>query len=338
VSSAPYEKRNDGNDEPITEPELPIIDAHHHLVRRPGGLEYMFEDYLADINRGHKVKATVYVETQTMSRSFGPDILKPIGEVEFANGVAAMSASGAYGACQVCAAIVGFANLSAGDQIAALLERATSTAPDRLRGMRQMVFANPSPELKKLLPFAFPERVLMDTKFREGFRHLAPHRLSFEATVFHNQLDEVADLADAFPNTSIVLSHIGMAFGMGLNVEERGEVFHVWREALRKLARRPNVVCKIGGLGLPFWGFGFDQQDAVVSSEELARTWRPYVEAGIEAFGVNRCMMSSDFPEDGMSAGYVPTMNALKLAVEGYTQEEQHALFHDNAMRIYRIN
>ena len=97
-------------------------------------------------------------------------------------------------------------------------------------------------------------------------------------------------------------------------------------------------MAKIGGFGLPFWGFGFDQAEVKPDSDTLARTWRPCVETGIEAFGTGRCMMESNFPVDAMSCDYVTLWNALKKVTQGLDAAERHKLFFANAARIYDLD
>jgi predicted TIM-barrel fold metal-dependent hydrolase len=329
-------KRFEGRDEPILDAGIPIIDAHHHLYDR-ANLRYLLEDYLEDADAGHDIVGTVYIETGAMSRTWGPQHLRPVGEVEFANGIGAMAASGRYGARRVCAAIVGHADLSAGDVVAELLDQALSIAPDRFRGVRQMVFHHPSEALARDLPL-YPPGIMAADGFRRGFRHLAARRLSFDASIFHNQLPGLSALADAFPDTTIVLNHLGMAVGLGAGPAARAQIFHTWRCDLADLARRPNVVCKIGGLGVPVWGFGFEERPDAIGGAELAGVWRPYVEVAIAAFGVDRCLMESDYPSEGLACGFVPLWNALKSTVAGCTREEKTSLFHDVAARVYRID
>ena len=326
-------KRLEGRDEPILEPDLPIVDAHFHLFDRPGR-RYMMDDYLADANAGHRIAASVYIETQSFSRADGPAWLKPLGEVEFANGVAAIGASEVYGPCRIAAAVVGHADLRRGAAVGELLDRQMSAAPDRFRGIRQITLYHPSEAPYRYMSMR-PERVEMtDAGFRAGFAQLAPRGLSFDAAVFHTQLGNLASLAGAFPDTIIVLNHMGMAMGLEA---DRQVVFDEWRQSLHDLARLPNVVCKVGGLGMPMWGLGFETRTDAVGFRELADAWRPYIETAVEAFGVDRCMLESNFPPDGLSCGFVPLWNALKYVVRGVSADEKAALFHRTATRVYRL-
>lgn len=330
-------KRLEGRDEPILDPDIAIVDAHHHLFEKPA-LRYMLEEFLDDVRAGHRIIASVYVEATAFHRADGPEVLRPLGEIEFANGVGAMCASGHYGDIRLCAAIVGYADLRMGDSVGWLFDRALATAPERFRGIRQITMEHPSDA-----PFRYfftgrpPAGVFQHPKFRDGLRQLAQRNLIYDATGFHLQLPDISALADAFPDTTIVVNHMTVAMGLEMNTEERNALFREWRENLRDTAQRPNVVCKIGGMGMPIWGFGFETRKDAVGYKELAETWRPFVESAIECFGTNRCMMESNFPPDGRSCGYVPTWNALKHIVSEASAEEKADLFHKTASRVYRI-
>jgi L-fuconolactonase len=335
LSSEDFRQIQTGRDEPILEPDLPIIDAHHHLFDRPG-LRYMIDDYLTDTRAGHRIVASVYVETLAFARTDGPSVLRPLGEIEFANGIGAMCDSGRYG-CRACAAIVGHADLRLGDQVAKLLDQAMERAPERFRGVRQVTIEDPSDVPYRFIPNRPPGGVMKSPGFRPAFAHLAARGLSFDAAVFHHQLPEVIELADAFPDTTIVLNHCGHAMAMELNATARERVFHDYRRLMIEAGLRPNIYCKVGGLGMPFWGFRFEERRDAIGYRELAKAWRPYVETTIEAFGVNRCLMESNYPPDGRSAGFVPLWNALKYIVRSASADEKAALFHDTAARVYRI-
>jgi L-fuconolactonase len=333
---APYPQLHAGRDEPILEPDLPIIDSAHHLFDRPA-LRYMFDDYLADVRAGHRIVASIYVETLAFTRPDGPELLRPLGEVEFANGVGAMSASGVYGDCRICAAIVGHADLRFGEQVGELLDRSLALAPERFRGVRQITIDDESDAPFRYVTTRPARGIMKHPKFRAGLREVARRGLSFDVAAFHHQLGEVAELADAFPDTQLVINHVGQGMAMDLDAQGRAAVFEQLRVALRDLGRRPNVTCKIGGMGLPFWGFGFEQRTEPVGYLELAAAWKPLVEMAIEAFGADRCMMESNYPPDGRAAGFVPLWNALKHIVRDASADEKADLFHRTAARVYRL-
>ena len=330
-------KRFEGRDEPILDPDLPIVDSQHHLVLRPV-LRYLYDEYLDDAQAGHRIVGSVYVESLAMARPDGATLMRPLGEVEFANGVGAMAASGVFGACRVNAGIVGHADLREGERVAELLERCLAAAPERFRGVRQVTIEHPTE-----LPFQFisnrpPVGAMQDAGFARGFSQLARLGLSFDAAVFHHQLDELGRLAARFPDTTIVLNHAGSIMAMEVGEAERAEVFQGWRRAMRELARHDNMVVKIGGFGLPFWNFGFIEREDPIGYLELAEAWKPYIETTIEAFGARRCMMESNYPWDGRSCGFVPLWNALKHVTRDCSASDRAALFNGTAMRVYRLD
>src|SRR5438552_2935759 len=107
--------------EDVLEPGLPICDPHHHLWDHPGR-RYLLDELLADTGSGHDVRATVFVECLSMYRAQGPASLRPVGETEFVNGIAAMSASERYGPTRVAAGIVSFADLTLGEAVGPVLD------------------------------------------------------------------------------------------------------------------------------------------------------------------------------------------------------------------------
>ncbi|WP_375463921.1 amidohydrolase family protein [uncultured Methylobacterium sp.] len=322
-------------EEPLR-PELPIIDAHHHLWDRPGW-RYLFEAYLADIREsGHAVRASVYMQAQTMYRADGPPSRKVVGETEFANGVAAMAASGLYGPARICAGIVGYADLRLGAAVADVLEDHVRAGGDRFRGIRHLTTWDADASLMNPLSAGQPG-LLADTAFRAGFACLAPLGLSYDAWLFHPQLPELTDLARAFPATTIVLDHCGGVLGAGAYAGRRDAVFAHWSRAIRTLAECANVVVKLGGLGMRINGFGFEAGAAPPSSEDLARAWRPYIETCIDAFGPGRCMFESNFPVDKGSTSYGTLWNAFKRLTRQAGDDEVAALFGGTAARVYAV-
>ena len=232
--------------EEILEPDLPIVDPHHHLVERPETGRYLLPDLLADLGSGHNVRATVYLEWLSMYRAEGPADLRPVGEVEFANGVAAMSASGKYGPTRVCAGIVGYADLALGAAVEPVLRAQIAAGGGRFRGIRFITATHPD-QAAWGSPVLRPAAMLMDARVREGFARLAPLGLSFDAWMYHTQLGELIDLARAFPETAIVLDHVGGAIGLGRYAGRRDEVFADWRQRFMKWRAAPMCTSSSAG-------------------------------------------------------------------------------------------
>ena len=321
--------------EAILEPALPIIDPHHHLWDRPGW-RYLIEDLLADTNSGHNILATVFVQARAFHRADGPEHLRPTGETEFVNGVAAMSASGVYGNTRLCAGIVGHADLRLGDKVDETLDRHIAVAGGRFRGIRHIaawdaddVVLNPGNPA--------PKNLLADPAFRAGFAKLAPRDLTFEAWIYHPQIDEVTALAQAFPGTKIVLNHVGGPLGIGAYEGKRAEIFPAWAASIRRLAACPNVFVKLGGIGMRINGYDFHEHPDPPSSQTLAAAWAPYIKTCIEAFGPARCMFESNFPVDKGSYSYPVFWNACKLLAAGMSAGEKDDLFRGTAARFYRL-
>ncbi len=348
-------------EEDVLAPEIDIVDAHHHLwfQNLPGNSDeenfqgnelevlttifkknprYLFDEFLADTHAGHRVCASVFIEVHAMYRASGPAAFRSVGEVEFANGMAAMAASHTFGQAQLCAGIVGSVDLRQGDQARAVLEAHVAAAPDRYRGIRApgIAFDAKLPNLSAAI--GGTPNTVGDRKFRDGFRHLEDLGLSCDVFMFEPQLEQLADLADAFPNTRIIVNHTGMPLGLGVYKDSHHERFKVWRESIRLLSQCPNAFLKLGGLGNPICGFEQSRTRQAASSEQLAITWAPYIETGIELFGVDRCMFESNFPVDNVTTTYVKLWNTFKRIVSAASKSEKTALFSATAASVYKID
>jgi len=322
--------------EEIIDPERPIVDPHHHLWRHRGLPPYLLEDFWDDTGSGHNVEKTVFVECGSMYRADGPPELRPVGETEFVQGIAAQSASGGYGEMRANAGIVSHADLLLGDAVDEVLQAHIAASPNRFRGIRHSAAWHPSDQIRRSHSDP-PAHMLADAKFRAGFARLAPNGLSFDAWLFHTQIDELAALASAFEETTIVLDHVGGPLGIGPFEGRRDAVFAAWRNSISEIARRPNVVVKLGGLTMPICGFGWHKRPRPPSSEELADTLAPYYLHCIDAFGPERCMFESNFPVDKASCSYSVLWNCFKRISRGFSAGERAALFHDTAARVYRL-
>jgi L-fuconolactonase len=343
--------------EPIVDPDLPIVDAHHHLWYLPEhainaverdetisarGLapmyrsspRYLFDEFMADVQCGHDVRASVYVEAASMYRRDGPSHMRSVGEVEFANGVAAMGASALWGEQRPCAGIVGRVDLTLGAAVEEILAAHIQAGGDRYRGVRPRTMYDDDGQI---LTGSTP-RLLLDSAFRRGVEVLCRLGLSLDLLVLEPQLPEVIDLARAFEGLQIVLNHAGVPVGVGRYAGRRGERFPIWRDSMRMLASCSNVAVKLGGFGIVVGGSPAYLASPRFTSAELAQEWRPYVETCIDAFGPDRCMFESNFPPDSAVGSYRVVWNAFKRLVVGASDEEKAALFGRTAIRTYRLD
>ncbi len=325
--------------EPVLDAALPICDPHHHLWdARKGYIQarYLLDEILDDIGGGHNVVSTVFIECGAMFKTEGPEAFRCVGETEFVNGLAAMSASGGYGKARIAAGIIGTVDLRIGDLAGDVLDAHIAAGGGRFRGIRRGAFwhASPAIENHRTQP---PEGLLLREDFRTGFKHLARRKLSFEVWCAHTQIPDATSLARAFPDTTIVLDHFGGPIGIGPYAGKSDEVFADWKGKLDELATCPNVVVKLGGLNMEVNGYGWEHRPLPPTSAELAQATRRYFEHAIARFGPNRCMFESNFPVDKLSCSYTVLWNAFKLLAKGFSADERAALFHGTAERVYRL-
>jgi L-fuconolactonase len=320
-------------DETPLEPELPICDAHHHLWVRPPR-DYLLDELLADLGSGHNIVSTVAVECRYAYRDGGPEELRPVGETEFLEHVAKRVGADGVIKTRVAAAIVGHANLTLGNRVAAVLETHRAASPDRFRGIRHSTIWDASSALRS----DAPPGLLADNQFRRGFACLAKLDLSFDAWLYHPQLPELASLAQAFPEVTIILNHIAAPLGVGPYAGKRDEVFQVWSRGIAALKSFPNVFVKLGGVGSLRSGYDWQERAVKPSSAELATALGPYFEWCIEKLGADRCMFESNFPVEKLATSYVNLWNSFKRITAQYSAHERAGLFHDTAARAYRIH
>jgi predicted TIM-barrel fold metal-dependent hydrolase len=297
---------------------------------------FLLQEMLGAINdSGHRVTRTVYVECHAMYRKDGPQEMRPIGETEFANGMAAMSASGRYGDCRIAAGIVGTADLKLGDRVVPVLEAQMAAGNGRFRGIRApTAYAEASLFGRPTDPAV--RGVMMNSSFRAGVAALSRFSLTLDLWCFHTQLGELADLAAACPQTVIILDHLGTPLLLDSEPQRHAEVIASWRRGIVELARRPNVRMKLGGLGMrlavPIGG-----HHGTARSSQLATDWRACIEACIEAFDPGRCMFESNFPPDNATCSYGALWNAFKLITAAYSENEKTRLFSGTAEEVYRL-
>jgi predicted TIM-barrel fold metal-dependent hydrolase len=327
--------------EEALEPELPICDAHHHFYEfrkdRVPYQRYLLDEYAADVNAGHNVRSTVFVNCHVMYRADGPEELKAVGEVEFVQGMAAASASGQYGPGRIASAIVSQTDLGLGAEVCRVLEALRSASPNRFRGIRQ----NPT--------FA----QMKDATFQAGAHELARMGLTLDIYPKPRELQELATFARLIPDLRIIVNHLAWdphpelmkvnddnTSGILLPVTDpvsEATKLDVWKEGMQAIASCPNVYLKLGGLGMPRAGFTWHARFKPIGSEELAAAMRPILSFAIDQFGPSRCMFESNFPVDKFSFSYSVMYNAYKRATRDFRADERLAMFHDTAVSVYGI-
>ena len=287
---------------------------------------YVVDDLNADIaSTEHPIVSTVYAECGAWYRADGPEHLRPVGETEW---VAQHVDARTQG-------IVGHADLRLGDAVSEVLDAHIEAGQGLFRGVRHMATWDASPTIKPMAPFPGPG-LLADAQFRRGFAALTRAGLSFDAWVYFPQLPEVAELADAFDDSRIILNHLGGPIVMG-PYTDRSEVLAQWRPLIAQVAARPNVVMKLGGIGMPIYGLGWHKDPKPPTAEEVAAAWREPVRFCIEQFGVDRCLFESNFPVDKFSLSYATLWDAFALMVDDLSRDERMALFNATASNVYRL-
>lgn len=321
--------------EPVLDPAIPIIDAHHHLWQRAADQRYLLHEFLADVQApGHAVEATVFVQCHAMYRATGPEAMKPVGEAEFVAGIAAMSESGGYGPARIAAGIVGFADLTLGDRVEPVLEALERAGGGRFRGVRHSGAWDADPIIGNGCPHP---HLFQREDFRRGLGVLTRRGHSFDLWCFHPQLHEAVELVRAFPDTPFILGHCGGPLGYGPYAGKTQEVFAAWKPRMAELAACPNVVVKLGGMMMRLAAYDYGVRPVPPTSEELAAMWRPWIETCIALFGPHRCLFESNFPVEKMGIGWVALWNAFKRLAAGCSEEEKRALFAGTARRAYRL-
>ena len=330
-SSVMNNEKESLHDIQILDPELEIIDAHHHLWDLPGS-RYLFDELLGDLNSGHRIEATVYVECSAMYRSQGPEELKVLGEAEFVAGMAAMSNSGRYGPTRICAAFVGAADLTLGNEVDAVLDGLATCSGQRLRGIRSSAIWDADPSVNTgTRPFA-PKGILSSSSFRRGFERLAAKELSYDAWQYHPQIPEVISLAKAFPDTPIIINHVGGLLGIGPYA--KSDLFQNWKTLIQEASEIPNIYIKLGGLAAKRCGFDYGTQP---TETQLVHAWGPYIKTCIDLFGPERCLFQTNFPPDKVAGSYSKIWNVFKKIAVDYSPSEKKSLFNTTAKQLYKI-
>ena len=325
--------------EEVVEPDLPIVDPHHHLWDHTGrgGFQpvYLLNELRGDTGSGHNVEKTVFIECDWAYRTEGPEHLRPVGETEYVAGVAKASEDG--NGARI-AAIVSSCDLTlAAAQLAEVLDSHVAAANGLFRGIRHRL-ANDPTNSAHTSRFKAPDPTLMDQDaFRAGVTELGRRGHTFEAWMYHPQLPQLIAMAPTVPGTTIILNHIGAPLGVGAYADQRPAVLAQWREWTAELSMFPNVVVKLGGIGMPPYGSGWSTGDRPATSDEIVAEWGGPMQHLIEKFGANRCMFESNFPVDKVSCSYRVLWNAFKKMTADLPAADRAELFSGTASRVYRV-
>jgi predicted TIM-barrel fold metal-dependent hydrolase len=328
--------------EAALEPDLEIVDAHHHLWPAHGPVapkdgaadqarfwsSYSYEDFLHDATAGHRITASVYVECQARYRPDGPEALRPVGETE---AVAAVDTRG-----DLCGAMVAFADLTLGAGAGEVLDAHLAVPNSRVRGIRHIVAWDPNPEVYATSRRP-PAHTLRDPDFLAGVAETAARDLHFETWVYFHQLVELAQFADAHPDLPIVLNHLGGPAATGRYASARDEVLEAWRAGMTEVSRRPNVVVKLGAVGMRAFSPTELFTDPPQTSEAIAAYWGDEIRFCIDTFGADHCMFESNYPVDRALCGYPTLWNAYKRIATDYSGSEKALLFAGTARATYRL-
>ena len=332
-----YSVRNEWLDqvrEQALDPERIIVDPHHHFFEASQNFQpYDLAQLRAD-TASHNVRQTVYLQCGEHHQQDGPDALKPVGETEWVDGIANEARKDPE-KTQI-GAMIGTADLRLGAAVREVLDAHQATSP-LFRGIRQSAAWDPSDAIPQFGRFTDGE-LYRSQAFREGFAVLGEMGLSFDAWHYFHQTPYLTELAQAFPAISIVLDHFGTPLGVGPYADRPEAVFAQWASDLVELARCPNVSIKLGGLAMPWNGFGFEVQRLPPSSDELVSAQGRHYQHAIDAFGADRCMFESNFPVDKISVSYGVLWNAFKKIAGPYSEPEKDNLFRGTAARVYRLN
>ncbi|MEU7134914.1 amidohydrolase family protein [Streptomyces sp. NPDC046261] len=327
----------------IRDPDLPIVDPHHHLwpdsptsvsIAGPGQQSvpeegYSVQDLHADTRSGHNVVATIFVECSRTYYTEGPRHLRPVGETDW---VASQSVSDG-----LLSGIVGHADLTwEPSLLAEALDAHIEAGNGTFKGVRHTVAwdANPGVFASRHRP---PSGLLLDGAFRRGASELARRGLIYETWTYFHQLLDLCDFARSRPNLLVVLNHLGGPAATGPYSQRRKEVLEEWRAGITALACVPNVVMKLGAIGMPaFTPIEFIESTPMTSAR-IADYWGPHIRYCIDTLGPERCMFESNFPVDRRLCDYVTLWNSFKLIAAPYSSAERESLFAGTARRTYGI-
>lgn len=326
------------DDEIIIDPGVEIIDAHHHLFSKTKDHNfYTINDLRNDIQSGHHISHTIYVEGyQSGWRQHGPEHLKPLGEVEMIVAQSSEKIPTPFGWCNVAAGIIPYINLLDTSNIEPMIETMQALSAGRICGIRHVVACTQG-LVGRFIKHPPQEYLLVHPAYIQGAQIVGDLNLSIDIWAYHTQLPEVIHFIDQCPRTKIIINHVGGLIGVDDFRSERPDELTKWRRDMKNIAERDNVYLKIGGLGMPMFGFGHEYLDSPPNSAYMSEKWAPIVNECIEIFGTSRCIFESNFPVDQQSCNYKTLWNVFKRITLNFSSDEKSDLYKRNAMRAYAV-
>lgn len=320
-------------------PNIPIIDPHHHLWDVGFG-RYYIEELLEDINSsGHNIVSTVYIMSSSNTKIYSKDGLeefKPLTEIEFATSEGKRADLIPNNKVKVNASIVGSVDLTYGNKLQPVLEKAVNISEGRLKGIRMLLASHTDPRISSGAVKS-DLGLMLHPNFIEGAKCIQNANLSLDFWIYHTQLNEMEKIARSLPDLTIILNHIGGPIHLGEYEGKQAATHREWRSAMMRLSRIPNINVKLGGLGMAVNGAKFHNNKFPPNSVQLSDVWKPWIYETIDMFGFDRCMFESNFPVDKGSCSYGALWNAFKILAKDMSDDEINKLFSKNAAKIYKI-
>jgi len=268
------------------------------------------------------------MECHAAYRADGPAEFAPVGETEWV-------AAEAQHSGELIGGIVGHVDLRL-PNLDEVLDAHAEAGCGLFRGIRDpLARAEPSDGL--MITGGAPEGLFADPAFRAGVTRLGARGLTYDTWHYHYQNREFLSLAQAVPDTLMILDHFGTPIGVGRYADQRDEIFEDWKRDIADIARCENVVAKLGGLAMPDNGFGWHVAERPPTSDEFVTAQGRYYRHMIECFGADRCMFESNFPVDRMSLSYRVLWNGLKKIAAPFSSSDRDAMFFGTATRVYRV-
>ena len=320
-------------------PNIPIIDPHHHLWDVGFG-RYYIEELLEDINSsGHNILSTVYIMSSSNTKIYSKDGLeefKPLKEIEFATSEGKRADLIPNNKVKVNASIVGSVDLTYGNKLQPVLEKAVNISEGRLKGIRMLLASHTDPRISSGAVKS-DLGLMLHPNFIDGAKCIQNANLSLDFWIYHTQLNEMEKIARSLPDLTIILNHIGGPIHLGEYEGKQAATHREWRSAMMRLSRIPNINVKLGGLGMAVNGAKFHNNKFPPNSVQLSDVWKPWIYETIDMFGFDRCMFESNFPVDKGSCSYGALWNAFKILAKDMSDDEINKLFSKNAANIYKI-